>query len=120
MKILSIDDSKAVQGFLRSCFEGKNHELDFASNGKDGIDKALAGSHDLVLLDWEMPGMTGPEVLENLKSQGYSSPIIMLTSKNDTNDIVQVIEKGASEYVMKPFTAELIFEKIEAVLGVKI
>lgn len=119
-KILSIDDSKAVHAFLKECLKDTGHQLTTASNGEDGL-KVLSENvtqFDLIFLDWEMPGMNGPEVLEKIKSMGVKSPVIMLTSKNDMTDIASMLDKGAAEYVLKPFTRDIIIEKIALVMGV--
>ncbi len=64
-----------------------------------------------------MPGLTGPEVLDQINTLGIKIPVIMLTSKNDMSDIASMLDKGASEYVLKPFTRDIILEKIAAVVG---
>ncbi len=123
MKILSIDDSKAVHAYLTDCFNETDHVLEHAYLGAEGIQMAKQlHNHpqglDLILLDWEMPGMTGPEVFQALRTDQINIPIIMLTSKNEVRDITDMLTKGASEYIMKPFTPEILFEKIEAVTGI--
>lgn len=119
LKILSIDDSKAVHAFLKECLKDSGHQLTTAPSGEEGL-KVLADSNnqfDLIFLDWEMPGLTGPEVLDKIKSMGIKTPVIMLTSKNDMTDIAGMLDKGASEYVLKPFTRDIILEKIASVFG---
>lgn len=116
MRILSIDDSKAVHAFVTSCFEGTSHTVVHAFDGFDGLnvlsDKSL--DFDLILLDWEMPGMTGPEVLEEIIKRNIKTPVVMVTTKNSPAEIARVIEIGAKEYIMKPFTREILIEKIES------
>lgn len=119
LKILSIDDSKAVHAFLKECLKDSGHQLTTAPSGEEGL-KVLADSNnqfDLIFLDWEMPGLTGPEVLDKIKAMGIKTPVIMLTSKNDMTDIAGMLDKGASEYVLKPFTRDIILEKIASVFG---
>lgn len=122
IRVLSIDDSKAVHAYLKSCFQEVPHQLHHAYSGKEGLETALKISNqiDLVLLDWEMPEMTGPEVLEALMKSGFKIPVIMLTSKNDADNIMKMLEIGAKEYIMKPFTADIVFEKIEQVTGISV
>ena len=121
MKILSIDDSRSIHAFLKNCFSETSHELHHAMSGEEGLDrvKGEATPFDLILLDWEMPGLQGPDVLKSIKDSGVSSPVVMLTSKNANEDILKVLSLGALEYVIKPFTQELLFEKLEAALGVE-
>lgn len=117
MKILIVDDSKAVHAYVKSMFAGKNYELDHVYNGKEAVEYFKASqTADLVLLDWEMPEMDGPTALVEMRKM-TSSPIIMVTSKNDIADIAHVLENGANEYIMKPFTQDILFAKISDVIG---
>jgi len=127
-KVLSIDDSRAVHAYLRDCFAGSNIELAHAFSAQEGFD-ILLGAHasgaaeskyDLIFLDWEMPGMSGPEVLVKIREAGIRVPVIMVTSKNSSQNISEVLTKGAQEYVMKPFTEDILFSKIEDVIGLKV
>jgi DNA-binding response OmpR family regulator len=127
-KVLSIDDSRAVHAYLRDCFARSNVELGHAYSAQQGFDLLLAAhaaseselKYDLVFLDWEMPGMSGLEVLVKIREAGIGVPVIMVTSKNSTQDIAEVLAKGAQEYVMKPFTEDILFSKIEDVIGLKV
>lgn len=121
MIILSIDDSKAVHAYLTECLKGTNVTLRHAFGGNEGVKEATSGKEaDLILLDWEMPDKNGPEVYDQIRAAGRDIPTIMLTSKNSVEDITRMLEKGVKEYVMKPFTAEILIEKIESVKGVVI
>ena len=121
MKILSIDDSRSVHAYIQQCLLNTECEISHAYNGEEGL-RSLEGSEDvdLILLDWEMPVMTGPEVAASLKKMGNKIPVIMLTSKNAPEDISQMLELGVSEYVMKPFTPDILIDKIEAITGERI
>jgi two-component system, chemotaxis family, chemotaxis protein CheY len=119
--ILVIDDSRSVHAYLDSILGIlKNIHLTHSMDGSEGVKqfKESIQSYDLILLDWEMPVLSGPEVLEVAKSDGWETPIIMMTSKNKPEEIIKMLDQGAKEYMMKPFTSEIIFEKIEMVLGV--
>lgn len=119
LRVLSIDDSRAVHAFLTDILSHYELTLEHCFDGKSGVQKVLEQTvpYDLIMLDWEMPIMTGPETLRELKLKKVSSPVIMLTSKNEISDIQGMLEIGASEYVMKPFTPDILLEKIEGVLG---
>lgn len=123
LKILSIDDSKAVHAFINNVFAGTESTISHAFNGKEGLqtlDKSGPEKFDLILLDWEMPGITGIETLAEIRKAGIVVPVIMLTSKNLPEDIGLALSTGANEYVMKPFTKDILIEKLESVLGRKI
>ena len=117
MKLLTVDDSKAVHAFMKSLFKDTDHTLSHAYDGKEAILHIEGDIPDLVLLDWEMPVMDGVETLVAIREAGHTMPVVMVTSKNEVSQIVQALEKGANEYVMKPFTKEILFEKLSMVLG---
>lgn len=121
-RFLSIDDSRAVHAYMRDCFADSNVDLIHAYSGQEGLDLvAKPGQEfDLIFLDWEMPGLSGPEVLTKIRSSGVQTPVIMVTSKNETSDIAEVLAKGAQEYVMKPFTDDILYAKVEDVIGFKV
>jgi two-component system chemotaxis response regulator CheY len=118
LKVLCIDDSKSIHAFLRECLKDISSDFTSLYNGQEGIDFLSNKSHeyDIVFLDWEMPLKIGPEVLAEAKKLNIIKPIIMLTSKNQMSDIEQVMSLGAAEYIMKPFTKDIILEKINMVL----
>ncbi len=119
MKILIIDDTRSVHSYVKLLLS-KSQDISTTStyNGQEGIRAYLAdNSFDLILLDWEMPVMTGPETLEELMKLNCQTPIMMMTTKNAPSDIARMLEIGASEYLMKPFTADILFEKIQNLTG---
>jgi two-component system chemotaxis response regulator CheY len=89
-----------------------------ARNGREGLERVREQPVDLVLLDWNMPVMNGLELLQHILSEpGVGSPcVMMVTSENDLHELAQALETGANEYVMKPFTPEIILDKL-AMLG---
>ena len=119
LKILAIDDSKAVHAFLNTCFTNAKVTLTHTYNGKEGSDLLATDitAFDLILLDWEMPVMDGPTTLDTLRKLGVKAPVLMMTTRNAPQDIMLMIGKGASDFVLKPFTADLLQHKIEETLG---
>lgn len=118
MKILIVDDSKAVHAYVKEALKDMGPQIDDAFNGKEACEKLEHGSsYDLILLDWEMPVMTGPETLEHIKRMGIVTPVFMMTSKNAVEDIRQMISNGAKEYIMKPFTQDILVDKINSFFG---
>lgn len=117
-KILVIDDSKAVHAYVTNCFKPIAVELTHVLNGREAIELFALGEHefDLILLDWEMPIMDGPQTFDFLKSR-RAPPVIMMTTKNLPEDISFMLRKGVSEYILKPFTPDILLQKIEIVLG---
>jgi two-component system chemotaxis response regulator CheY len=119
LKILCVDDSKSVHAFLKQCLSDVSQDISSAFDGEQAIELFKSGNpgFQLIFLDWEMPNKTGPETLEELKKLGIFIPVIMLTSKNSAENISQMLNAGVAEYVMKPFTKEILVEKMQAVLG---
>ena len=119
MKVLVVDDSKAVHAFLEEIFDGTDTTLNHVFNGQEAIDAVTSNSFDsdVVLLDWEMPTLSGIEALPQLRSCRSHLHILMMTSKNSMADIVEALQKGASDYVIKPFTKDILLAKISQVTG---
>lgn len=118
--LLSVDDSKAVHAFIERALEPSAFRVIHALSVDEAkeILKTQAAGISLVLLDWEMPVTSGPEYLPVLKKTYPGLPVIMLTSKNDPKDIESMLIAGASEYIMKPFTPEILTDKLATVLGI--
>lgn len=123
MKILCVDDSKAIHAYMEEVFSGSGYTLDHVLNGQEAVAKLKAvspGAYDAILLDWEMPVMDGPSTLDAFRQINNRIPVLMVTTKNDFSDIAAALSKGASDYVMKPFTKDILFGKIEQVTGKKV
>jgi len=120
--ILSIDDSKAVHAFLDRCLFESGADFTFvhAMGVTEGL-KVLEGTLKIsaILLDWEMPEITGYDGIPMIINKAPHIPIIILTSKNDPEDISQMLNRGAKEYMMKPFTPDILIEKLKTVLAGK-
>ncbi len=118
MRALVVDDSTAVRLYLRKILLPCGFEVVEARNGREGLDRVREQPVDLVLLDWNMPVMNGLELLQHIRREpGVGSPcVMMVTSENDLKEVAQALETGANEYVMKPFTPEIILDKL-ALLG---
>lgn len=120
IKILSIDDSKAVHAFLDMCLKQmpKEFEIQHTYSVKEGLEVLKNSGHSisLVLLDWEMPEITGLEGISMIKGVTPKIPVIMVTTKNNPDDISQMLQRGAAEYIMKPFTPDILLEKLRSTL----
>jgi DNA-binding response OmpR family regulator len=105
--VLVIDDDAMIRSLLQNALASKGFKVFTAGSGLDGLDIAKAQEIDIILLDWMMPEMDGMETLEELKrnSDTMYIPVLMLTSKDDSKDIDFAINKGAIDYIVKPFNA---------------
>jgi two-component system chemotaxis response regulator CheY len=88
-------------------------EVTEAADGAEAISLFKPGAFDLVLTDWNMPGMTGLEVLEGIRAQDANIPVIMVTTEAEKTRVLQAIKAGVSDYLVKPFTADTLREKLE-------
>jgi len=119
LSVLVIDDSPQIREFVVEYILKPNGiEVDVAKDGAEGLKKVLASRPDLVLMDYEMPHMTGIEVLRNLRAQGNKVPVILMTSHGSENVAVEVFRLGAKEYLIKPFAAQELLDAINDVLAV--
>lgn len=121
-EILIIDDckltAKVLSGFMR--------ELGFEAHTAYSAEEAVAFLKDhappgLLLVDWVLPGMSGVELVAHLKSRAETSeiPVVMVTGERDMSRIVEALKNGADEYIMKPFTKEVIEEKLR-LIGIQV
>jgi two-component system chemotaxis response regulator CheY len=120
MKILVVDDYKTMLKIIRNLLRQLEfRNVDDATDGSMALQKLRVGDFDLVISDWNMEPMTGIELLrevradENLKSL----PFIMITAESKTENIVAAKEAGVSNYIVKPFNAEVLKSKLVSVLG---
>ncbi|NWJ46858.1 MAG: response regulator transcription factor [Chloroflexi bacterium] len=114
--LLVIDDDPAVTSLLRRGFSYEGFSVATAARGEAGLTSAKEETPDLVILDMMMPGIGGLEVLKRLKASYPKLPVILLTAKDATVDQVQGFESGADDYVVKPFTFEILLARVRVLL----
>ena len=114
---LVVDDSKVIRKVARHILETLNFEVREAGDGREALDACLAASPDVVLLDWNMPVMSGMDFLRALKDSGIAEKpkVVFCTTENGMAYIRAAIEAGADEYVMKPFDRETLESKLQIV-----
>ena len=115
MRIAVADDDQEVLAQITSSLEPAGHTCDTFRNGKDLLVALRRETYDVVLVDWNMPGATGPEVVAWGNDTLDQPPaFILITSRSDKSDIVKGLEQGASDYIVKPESEEVILARIEA------
>lgn len=115
-RILAIDDDPAVTSLLKRGLSYEGFTVEVASSGEAGLALAREHAPNLVVLDIMMPGMGGLEVLRRLRQADVRLPVLMLTAKDAPADQVQGLEAGADDYVIKPFTFEVLLARVRALL----
>ncbi len=118
-KVLVVDDMASVRKFIKFGLE-KNHpnvEIFEASNGKEAQTLLEMDKYDLILCDWEMPSMNGPELLHWIRNHPSLKdlPFIMVTAKNEKENVIKAMQAGVNSYVIKPFTIEGLIQKMAEV-----
>jgi two-component system response regulator MprA len=117
MKILVVDDERAVRDSLRRALELEGYEIELADNGRDALDRLDGGAEpDAVVLDVLMPGMDGLEVCRTLRRRGSRLPVLMLTARTQVEDRVEGLDAGADDYLTKPFALEELLARVRALL----
>lgn len=114
--ILIIEDEEAIRTGLVDVLVYHGYTTDSAADGNSGLEKALTGKYDLILLDIMLPGIDGYAVCEHIRKEDREQPIIMLTAKSSDEDIIQGLQLGADDYVAKPFSVAQLVLRIQAVL----
>lgn len=116
MKILLIDDERQLTDALSAILKKNNYSVDVAYNGEDGLNLALTGIYDFIILDIMMPKIDGLTVLKILRQKKFDSPILMLSAKSETSDKIDGLNLGADDYLTKPFNTEELLARIRALL----
>ena len=115
-RILTIDDDRAVTSLLKRGLSYEGYAVDISGSGEAGLALAREQAPDLVILDITMPGINGLEVLRRLRAADAGLPVILLTARDAPEDQVQGLETGADDYVVKPFTFEVLLARVHALL----
>lgn len=121
VKILSVDDSKMIHAVIAKALKPFNVELFFASNGVEGLAIANREKPNLIILDVTMPVMDGVEALSKLKADPLLKdiPVIMLTAEAGKENVIKIARIGIRDYIIKPFTEQLIVERISRVIDLQ-
>ena len=115
-RILTIDDDPSVTSLLKRGLSYEGYDVDIAGSGEAGLALARERAPNLIILDITMPGIDGLEVLRRLRAGDARLPVLMLTAKDAPADQVQEPEAGADDYIVKPFTFEVLLARVRALL----
>ena len=109
MRLLIVEDEQGMAEGLRGLLERQGYAVDLAADGSTGLDCALSGLYDLVIMDIMLPELDGLEVLSRLRRAGVETPVLMLTARSNVEDRIRGLDHGADDYLTKPFdTGELL------------
>jgi heavy metal response regulator len=116
MRILVVEDEKKVAGFIKKGLEEETYAVDIAHDGGEGFYLGKENQYDLIILDWMLPEMDGLEVLQKLRQSGVDTPILLLTAKDTVEDKVAGLNKGADDYLTKPFAFSELLARVRVLL----
>lgn len=116
MKILVIEDEVKVARFLRRGLETEGYTVETAVDGPSGEKRARSETFDLIILDVLLPRKNGFEVLKDIRIDGYTAPVLMLTARSSTEDIVSGLDSGADDYLTKPFSFDVLLARVRSLL----
>ncbi len=114
MKILIVEDELRLAEALQQIMQEQKYQVDVANDGNDGLDYALYGDYDVIVLDVMLPGKDGFEIVRALRAAKVKTPVIMLTARDDVRDKIRGLDKGADDYMTKPFVPEELLARIRA------
>jgi DNA-binding response OmpR family regulator len=115
-RVLIVEDQKKLLQSLRRGLEEEGYEVLTAATGEDGYYLATTGSPDVIILDLMLPGRDGLRILQDLRSQGYAKPVLILTARDTIDDRVAGLDGGADDYLIKPFAHAELLARLRALL----
>lgn len=116
MRILIIDDEPDILAKLRQILEREQYTIDTAADGEEALDRIWGDPYDLILLDVMLPQIDGFKVLSEIRNARITTPVLMLTAKNDIDDKVNGLNLGADDYLTKPFSIAELLARIRALI----
>jgi two-component system, OmpR family, response regulator len=116
MRILVVEDERTLAGFIEQSLRAEGYAVTVAHDGEDGEIEALTGDYGLVLLDVMLPGRNGLQVLDAIRARKPALPVIMLTARGAIEQKVEGLDRGANDYVTKPFSFEELLARVRAQL----
>lgn len=116
MRILVVEDEKKVASFIKKGLEEDYYSVDIASDGREGSKLAYSDEYDLIILDIMLPFKDGITILKEIRQEKITTPVLMLTAKDDVADKVAGLDSGADDYLPKPFAFDELLARIRALL----
>lgn len=115
-KILLVEDDRDLSLVIADSLQAQQHTVEFVHTGTEGRERLSSFDYDLVILDWDLPQISGVEILREMRSRGKSTPVLMLTGKSDTSQKETGLDSGADDYLTKPFAMKELQARLRALL----
>lgn len=116
MRILVVEDEEHLASIIARVLAQERFDVDLATTGPDGLDLALTGAYDVIILDRMLPGKDGATVVREMRADGVNTPVLMLTALADLPDRVEGLNAGADDYLGKPFAFEELIARLHALV----
>jgi len=116
-RILVVDDEESIRWVLSTSLERQGYDVDLGVNGTEALEKALTNNYSLLILDINMPDISGLSVLKELKDNNYENPIVLITAQNTVNNAITGIKLGAYDYIAKPFDLDEVNNLVAKILS---
>lgn len=114
MRVLLIEDDQKLANIVQQVLQGEHYTVDVAHDGDTGLELALRGIHDLVVMDWMLPGRDGPSICRAIRAARLPQAILMLTARSQIEDRVAGLDSGADDYLAKPFSFDELLARLRA------
>lgn len=114
MKVLVVDDDVRLTAVLVRALHEADHTSEVAHTGPSGLLAATLGEHDVIVLDWMLPGMTGPDVCRELRRRNIATPVLLLTARTTVEDRVEGLDALADDFLAKPFSLDELLARLRA------
>lgn len=115
-KVLIVEDDKQLSALIVDWLNGEKYATEAVYKGSDGLERLQFYKYDVVILDWDLPGLSGVEVCRRYRDEGGTTPILMLTGKNEITEKAEGLDSGADDYLTKPFDVVELSARLRALL----
>jgi DNA-binding response OmpR family regulator len=116
MRVLVIEDETKVGSFIKRALEEESYAVDLCEDGAQGLDLALTGSYDVIVIDLMLPNLPGLEVLRRIRKEKIHTPVLILTAQSKVDQKVKGLDAGADDYLTKPFAIDELLARVRALL----
>jgi len=116
MNVLVVEDEPGIYKFLKQGLEEEGYVVEVADDGIKGLELAIGRSYHVMLLDWNLPGISGLEICKQVRSNHIDTPIIFLTAKDTIQETIEGLQAGANDYIKKPFSFDELLERMKVQL----